>query len=107
MDTAQATVLKEQLKAIAAGHGDGIALDTPERWVIEDIRDRTMFFKHLGLLIPADSILYIEGADIASDVAKFYEAHRAVSGAARVMRDMICPVPEIFHLRVGPELIHG
>jgi len=23
------------------------------------------------------------------------------------MRDMICPVPETFHLRVGPELIHG
>src|SRR5439155_14980820 len=87
--------LKEQLTLMAAGRGDGIDLDSPERWVVEGLRDPILFFRNLELLIPADSILYFECSDLPSEVARFYEAHRAGRNAVCVVRDMIFPVPEI------------
>jgi hypothetical protein len=101
MDIAQRAVLKEQLRAMAAGRGEGIELDTPEQWVIENVREPIAFFRHLGLLVPEDSILYIECAGVVPEVAKFYETHRATKGTVCVARDMLYPVPEIFHVQLG------
>ena len=36
--------LKEQLRAMVAGRGDGIDLDTPFHWVIEDLKNPVPFF---------------------------------------------------------------
>jgi hypothetical protein len=38
---------KEQSSLMAARHGDGIDLDSPERWVLDGLRDPTTFFQHL------------------------------------------------------------
>src|SRR5712672_565027 len=92
---------------MAAGRGDGIVLDTAERWVIENVRKPIPFFQHASFLIPEDSILYIEAVNPASEVARFYQSHRATKGAVCVARDTIFPVPEIFHVQMGPGMIDG
>src|SRR5215510_8752026 len=92
---------------MAAGRGDGIDLDTPERWVIGILREPVAFFRHVELLIPDDSILYFEGVNVAPEVASFYESQRAIKGAVCVVRDTIFPVPEIFYVQVGRGVIDG
>jgi hypothetical protein len=99
--------LKEQLRTMAAGRGDGIDLDSPDRWTIEGVRDPVAFFRYLSLLIPADSILYFEGSDIPPAVAGFYEANRARDGVVCVARETVYPVPEVFHVQMGPGVIEG
>jgi hypothetical protein len=95
--------LKEQLRAMVAGRGDGIDLDTPFQWVIEGLKRPVAFFEHLPTLLPSDSILYVEGTSIAPAVAAFYSSHRA-RNAVDVVRDTIAPVPDIYHFTFSPEV---
>jgi len=106
MDDAQREVLKEQLRVMAAGRGDGIDLDSADRWVIEELKDPVAFFRHLSVLIPGDSTLYFEGCGIIPDVTQFYERNRA-SNAVCVVRDTIFPVPDIFHVSMAPTVIES
>src|SRR5712671_427002 len=76
MDPAKREILKDQLRLIAADRGNGIDLDSAERWAVEGLRDRIAFFRHLNLLIPTDSILYFEASDVLPEAARFYEIHR-------------------------------
>jgi hypothetical protein len=98
--------LKEQLRAMAAGRGDGIDLDSVNRWVIEGLREPIGFFRHLGSLVAPDSILYFEGSAIAPDVAQLYTRNRAAN-AICVVQDTIFPVPEVFHVSMTKEVIEG
>ena len=91
---------KEQLRLMAAGRGDGIDLDSPERWVVDGLRDPAAFFQHLHQLIPPDCILYFEATNPAPEVVQFYEANRARENAVCVVRDTLFPVPEIFHVQM-------
>lgn len=95
--------LVEQLRAMAAGRGDGIDLDTPFHWVIEGLKQPAEFFECLPMLLPAECILYVEGISIASDVASFYSSHRA-RNAVEVARDIISPVPERYHFTFSPDV---
>src|SRR6266850_5926046 len=106
MDAAEREGFKEQLRAIAAGRGDGIDLDSEDRWIVEGLKDPVAFFRHLGTLIPADSILYFEGCAIVPEVEEFYQKNRA-SDAVCVMRDTIFPIPETFHVTMTPGVIAG
>ena len=47
--------LKEQLRAMSAGDGDGIGIDTPFHWVIEGLKQPVPFFEQLPELLPPDS----------------------------------------------------
>jgi len=107
MQTENREVLKEQLRLMAAGRGDGIDLETAERWAVEGLRDPVAFFRQLDRLIPADGILYIEVHNVVREAADFYERFRACKGATCVVLDMIYPVPEIFHLQLQPGVIEG
>jgi len=82
---------------MAAGRGDGIDLDSAERWAIEGLTDPIAFFAHLDRLIPGDSVLYFEGCSVVPEVSRFFEVHRA-SIAVCVVRDTIFPVPETYHV---------
>jgi hypothetical protein len=75
--------------------------------VIENLREPVAFFRHVEVLIPGDSILYIEGINVAPEVASFYESHRATKGAVCVVRDTIFPVPEIYHVQMAPGVVDG
>src|SRR6266478_6622574 len=72
--------LKEQLRAMVAGRGDGIDLDTPFQWVIEGLKRPVVFFEHLPTLLPSDSILYVEGTSIAPEVAALFDHIKAYRG---------------------------
>ena len=104
MNTTEREGLKEQLGAMAAGRGDGIDLDSVDRWVIEGLKDPSAFFRQLSGLIPWDSTLYFEGCDIVPEVAQFYERNRA-SNAICVVRDTVWPVPDIYHASMTPVVI--
>jgi hypothetical protein len=102
-DNQRDDVIKE-LRGMAAGRGEGIDLDTPFHWVIENLIQPVPFFQQLPLLLPPDSTLYVEGERIVPEVAAFYSAHRA-ENAVEVMRDTIAPVPEIYHFKFSPEVL--
>jgi hypothetical protein len=96
-------LLKDQLRAMIAGRGDGIDLDTPFCWVIEGLRQPSAFFRHLPELLPPDSILYVEGTSIVPEVSSFYSSHRA-RNAVDVVRDTIAPVPDVHHFAFSPDV---
>jgi hypothetical protein len=104
MDAGDREGLKEKLRAMAAGRGDGIDLDSVNRWVVHGLTDPIRFFRHLSTLIPPDSVLYFEGSAITPDVARFYAQNRAANPVS-VVRDSIFPVPELFHVAVTDEVI--
>lgn len=97
---------KEQLRAMAAGRGEGIDLASVDRWVISGLQEPIAFFQRLNLLMPENSILYFEGCTIHTDVVRFYEGNRA-SLPVSVVRDTIFPVPETFHVSMTPAVIEG
>lgn len=104
MDRAEREQLKENLRDMIAGRGDGMDLDTPFGWVVEGVKQPEPFFRSLTSLLSADAILYFEGCSIAPDVSAFYESHRARNAVA-VVRDTISPVPEVFHVRISPGIV--
>ena len=106
MSDAEREELKGQVRAMIAGRGDGIDLDTPNRWVIEGLKSPKSFFSNLQLLLPPGTILYIEGTSIVPEAARFYEIHRA-KDSVFVTRDTIFPVPDVFHVTMEPETITG
>ena len=106
MDAREREGLKEQLRAMAAGRGEGIDLASVDRWVIPGLEAPVPFFQHLNLLLPANSILYFEGTSIHPEVARFYESNRAKHPVA-VVRDTIFPIPETFHVSMTETVIDG
>jgi hypothetical protein len=93
----------EQLRAMIAGRGDGIDLDTPFHWAVAGLKQPEPFFQHLPSLLPPDSILYVEGITIVAEVAALYSAHRAPN-AVDVARDTIAPAPDIYHFQFSTEV---
>jgi hypothetical protein len=106
MNVTEREGLKEQLRVMAAGRGDGIDLDSVDRWVVEGLKDPIEFFRHLGDLVPPDTILYFEGTSIISEAVQLYEKNRAAN-AVCVVRDTIFPVPESFHVSLCSDVIEG
>src|SRR5687767_14857459 len=106
MDPGEREAFKEQLRVMAAGRGEGIDLASLDRWVVPGLKEPVPFFQRLNLLLPENSILYFEGCDIHAEVVRFYESNRARNAVA-VVRDMIFPIPETFHVSATPGFIHG
>jgi len=104
MTSAEQEQLKDNLRGMIAGRGDGIDLDTQFRWVVERIDQPEPFIRSLPLLLPPDAILYFEGNSIVYEVSAFYELHRARNAVA-VTRDTIFPVPDFFHVGFSPEVV--
>jgi hypothetical protein len=96
----------EQLRAMAAGRGDGIDLNTPSNWIIKGLKQPDLFFEHLAKLLPPDAIIYVEGVTINAEAAAFYSSHRARNAVA-VVRDTIFPVPDTYHLSFSNEVVAG
>lgn len=96
--------VKEQLRAMAAGRGDGIDLDSKNRWVIEGLENPTNFFRQIHLVVPQDGILYFEGCQMAKEAQDLYQKHRAPN-AVPIVRDTIFPVPDTFHVVLTSEFV--
>lgn len=85
-----------------AGRGDGIDLDTPSHWATDDVKDADRFFELLPIIFPFGGNLYFEGSQVEPEVIRFYEANRA-QDAVSVIRDMIFPTPEMYHVKFNGE----
>ncbi len=96
--------VKGELRAILAGRGDGIDLNTPVHWAVDGISQPQGFFRGLKSLLTPDDILYFEGTSIAKDVGDFYERHRPCNPVA-VVRDCVFPVPDIYHTVLSVEVL--
>src|SRR5512139_3321594 len=103
MDEAEREQLKEKLRAKL---GNGIDLDSADRWVVEGLEEPRKFFHCLLHLVPQDTTLYFEGVDIAPEVAHFFETNRE-QNPVTVSRDTISPTPDVFHVVLTSELIYG
>src|SRR5207245_8775939 len=90
--------LKDEVRAVAEGHGAGIDLDTPSHWAVDGVKDPIEFFQHLPSLMAAGSVLYAEGTSIAPELSAFYVSNQ-VRSAVRVARDTIFPAPDIYHFK--------
>lgn len=106
MEEAERDGLKGQLRAMAAGLGAGIDLDTPQRWAIQGVVDPVSFFRHLDRLIPFGSILYFEGCGIHPELSRFYAANQAPD-AVSVARDTIFPIPDTFHVLMASAVLEA
>lgn len=91
---------KNEVGQMAKGMGGGIDIDTPFHWSVEGVDDPIIFFRHLHLLLPADSVLYVEGTTINPKVIAFYEKNK-IRETVDVIRDTIFPVPSIFHFKLS------
>jgi hypothetical protein len=105
MNAADREGLKEQLRVMAAGKGDKLDLNSKNVWIIENLQDPTAFFRCLKEIIPQASTLYFEGCTIVKEVAEFYKKHRAPN-ALPIVRDIIYPIPETFHVSATIEFIN-
>jgi hypothetical protein len=95
--------IKEGLQSIVDGEYNGIEIDTPLEWVIEGVKNPIAFFEHLPVLLPNDSVLYLEGTQITPEVETFYAAHRALD-RVEVRRDTIFPEPKIYHVAFSADV---
>lgn len=106
MNSNERKELKEAFREMASGRRDGLDIDTPFHWVVEGLKSPELFFEHLPILLPSESVLYIEGTRIDPEVAVFYSAHLA-QNAEEVARDTIYPAPKIFHVVFSPSVCGG
>ncbi len=97
---------KEQLRAMAAGQGAGIDINTSHHWVVKGLEQPIPFFSQLPNLLPGDAILYFEGTGIVPEVGTFYLANEAQNPVA-VVRDTIVPVPEVYHVKFSQHVTAG
>lgn len=103
MNPSERNEILTQLRAMIAGRGDGIELDTPFHWAIAGLKQPRPFFQNLPAVLAPDSILYVEGTRIAPEVAEFYTVHRTPN-AVDVARDTIAPVPDIYHFQFSVDV---
>jgi hypothetical protein len=82
---------------------EGIALGENTHWVVTSVRDASLFFANLSVILPKDSVLYFEGTAIVPDISKFLKVHPAPA-VSKVMGGTIWPQPEIFHTPFSPEI---
>jgi hypothetical protein len=96
--------IESQLKLLSSQ--SGLDIDTPCQWVVENLNDPLLFFENLAIFVGRDAVLYIECLDIVPEASAFYfgqqSPHREI-----VARDLVFPIPIIYHLRFSPELVVG
>jgi hypothetical protein len=73
-------------------------------WELNGGWDSALFFRHLPPVLPAATTLFIEGTNVARDVADFLRS-AAEPGDYLPMRQTLWPLPKQFRLRCdGPTL---
>lgn len=97
--------LKERLRLLADAPA-GLYFDTRELWIVSGIKQPKLFFQNLRLLMPSDSILYLEGTSIHPEAATLYAKHEA-SHPTPLDCGTIFPIPDFYHLDFSAEIVAG
>jgi hypothetical protein len=82
--------------------GNGISLRLSDAFEVGKVRDLSKLFAALAEAVPEDALLYLEGTDIAPEVADFVAA-QSVEPTALVMRGTMWPESQKFHLPATSE----
>jgi hypothetical protein len=83
-----------------AGFGEGISLEQERAIDLGLVRDLYALLAAIDELMPEGAVLYVEGTNIAPDVARLLEAHPAEESRP-VVRGTIWPRPRAYHLPIA------
>lgn len=92
------------LRAMIAGDGSGLEIDSEKWWAVTGIAAPIPFFQSLSKILPSGSVLYMEGEDIRPWAADLYERY-VPAVIVPVARDTIAPMPKMFHVVFSDVLI--
>ena len=99
------TLLSRLIGYVPTEERRGIRLDEADPWRVGGTRVERAFLRALPALMPADSVLYLEGVPEAH-VAQ-YLAEVSIPAAAKVAMGTIWPRPNVFHLSLTAEVIEA
>jgi len=83
----------------------GISLDDDEIWVVEPTKDHADFLKALPVLLPPNSVVYLEGP-VDQEVIEFLESNQ-FDGHTKVALGTIWPAPKYYHIPCSVETMSG
>ncbi|MHC5062289.1 MAG: hypothetical protein ACYTFK_14630, partial [Planctomycetota bacterium] len=78
----------------------GISLAGEPCWEISGVKDFPSFLRSLLVLIPIDSVLYLEGGDTPKKLKSFLE-ERTAKDTCKVEMGTIWPRPACFHMQIS------
>jgi hypothetical protein len=84
----------------------GISLAKKPCWEISGVKDLPSFLRALHLLVPMDSVLYLEGGDTPKELRSHLEK-RAAQNICKVEMGTIWPRPDCFHMQINNENLEG
>lgn len=91
---------------VPAEERKGISLESKPCWEISGIKRLPSFLRALYSLLPADSVLYLEGGDVTKKL-RSYLNERAAQKTCKVEMGTIWPRPECFHMLITRENLEG
>jgi hypothetical protein len=84
----------------------GLQFDSVHYWEVSGVNKPELFFENLSLLMPTNSVLYLEGVTTHLEAATLYSKHRA-SNTMPIDCGTIFPVPDMDHLNFDRDLVNG
>ena len=82
--------------AVTPEERKGISLENP-RWEISPIRDMPIFLQALNIIIPENSILYLEGGSPDKEIDSYFNSHKA-ENTSKIELGIIWPKPLCHHI---------
>jgi len=74
---------------------------------VSGTKDYPSFLRALVDLVPAGSVLYIEGGGTPPSDVKFYLEERSAQETFKIRRGTLLPTPKIFHIPITKENLDG
>lgn len=80
----------------------GLSLGRDAFWEVAAVADLPLLFRALPLLLPEETVLYLEGGAPPKEIKAFLDAH-GVPEVSRLAIGTIRPRPQVFHLPATSE----
>jgi len=76
-------------------------------WKVSCTKDYPSFLRALVALVPAGSVLYIEGGGTPPSDVKFYLEERPAQETFKIPGGTLLPTPKVFHMPITKENLDG
>ncbi len=100
------TLLSKLFNYVPAEERKGIVLSKKSCWEITKLTNLPSFLRELNILIPIDSVLYLEGGDTPKEL-QIYLRERIAKEICKVEMGTIWPRPQCFHMQITYENLEG
>jgi len=99
-------ILSKLFGYVPADERKGIRLNDNDCWIISNYwkKDYENFFNFLRIIVPTESIIYIEGDSIIEKIREYYESKK-ISNFVKVEMGTIWPRPTFYHIPFNEENI--